>query len=114
MCSALRGHSGLGGQFCGSSPISGECRMKRTLAPLVAGLLTIAALAACSDGSTPAEPRGAARLSVALATEDVIPGRFIVTLRAGARPADVASEHAVSADFIYTHALNGFAGAMSD
>jgi subtilisin family serine protease len=43
-----------------------------------------------------------------------IPGRFIVTLREGTDPATVAREHGIRPDFAYTHALNGFAGAISD
>jgi subtilisin family serine protease len=45
---------------------------------------------------------------------DVIPGRFIVTLREGASPAAVAAAHGVAPDFVYGHALNGFAGAISE
>jgi subtilisin family serine protease len=44
---------------------------------------------------------------------DVLPGRFIVTLRPDASPDAVASAHGVSADFVYRHALNGFAGEIS-
>ena len=44
----------------------------------------------------------------------IIPGRFIVTLRDGAAPSDVARDHGVQPDFVYSHVLNGFAGAMSE
>jgi subtilisin family serine protease len=37
-----------------------------------------------------------------------------VTLRADADPTAVAQGHGVQPDFVYRHALNGFAGAMSD
>ena len=46
--------------------------------------------------------------------QGVVPGRFIVTLRDGAAPATVARDHGVQPDFVYTHVLNGFAGAMSE
>jgi subtilisin family serine protease len=68
-------------------------------------------VAACSDSPTLLEPRPEAARSVATG---VIPGRFIVTLRQGVSPAAVAREHGVQPDFVYSHALNGFAGAMSD
>ncbi len=45
---------------------------------------------------------------------DVIPGRFIVTLRAGADAAGTARSYGVTPDYVYAHALNGFAGAISD
>ena len=41
-------------------------------------------------------------------------GRFIVTLRERTNPAGVAREHGVRPDYVYTHALTGFAGAISD
>jgi subtilisin family serine protease len=40
--------------------------------------------------------------------------RFIVTLREGVRPADVARAHGIQPDFEYTRVLNGFAGSMSE
>jgi subtilisin family serine protease len=43
-----------------------------------------------------------------------IPGRFIVTLREGVEPTAVARGHGIAPDFVYRHALNGFAGAISD
>jgi subtilisin family serine protease len=42
------------------------------------------------------------------------PPRFIVTVRDGDDPADVAREHGLAPDFVYRHALNGFAGSISD
>jgi subtilisin family serine protease len=73
-------------------------------------------LAACQDSPSPAEPSLQASLkpSFAVGSSDIIPGRFIVTLRDGASPAAVAAAHAVRPDFIYTAALNGFAGSISD
>jgi subtilisin family serine protease len=43
-----------------------------------------------------------------------VAGQFIVTVRDGEDPAAVAREHGVVPEFVYTHALNGFAGAISD
>ena len=48
------------------------------------------------------------------ASDQVIPGRFIITVRDGVDPATVAREHGVSPQYVYRSALNGFAGAMSD
>lgn len=44
---------------------------------------------------------------------DVVPGRFIVTLRSGTNPRALAREHGVQPDFVYEKALNGFAGPIS-
>lgn len=71
------------------------------------------AVAACSD--SPTAPLSAEDgPSFSSAASDVIPGRFIVTLRDGASPAAVASAYGVSPDYVYTAALNGFAGEMSE
>jgi subtilisin family serine protease len=40
-------------------------------------------------------------------------GRYIVHLRAGAAPAQVAAQHGVATHFHYSSALNGFAGVVS-
>jgi subtilisin family serine protease len=40
--------------------------------------------------------------------------RFIVTVVSSENPAQVARDHGVAADFVYTRALNGFAGSISD
>ena len=45
---------------------------------------------------------------------DVIPGRFIITVRDGVNPSAVAAEHGARPDFVYGAALNGFAGAISE
>lgn len=83
--------------------------MKQRLALIV----TAFAVAACAD--TPTTPMSAKiPASFSAAGTDVVPGRFIVTLRDGASPAAVARDHGVSPDYVYTRALNGFAGAMSD
>jgi len=82
-------------------------------------ILAIAALslAACQDSSTPVAPAPDLEPSFttdAAGNSDVIPGRFIVTLRDGDNPGDVARAHGVQPDFVYTHAITGFAGAMSE
>jgi subtilisin family serine protease len=83
--------------------------MKQRLALLA----TAFAVTACVD--TPTTPMSAEiPASFSAAGSDVIPGRFIVTLRDGASPAAVAGEHGVKADYVYSHALNGFAGSMSE
>ncbi len=43
---------------------------------------------------------------------DVIPGRFIVVLKAGANSSVVAARHGLAPDVVYAAALNGFAGAF--
>ena len=77
-------------------------------------LATVAFVAACSDAPGSSSPLAPAGPAAVVGGSDVIPGRFIVTLRDGASPAAVASENGVSPDFVYTHVLNGFAGSMSD
>ena len=85
--------------------------MKRSL-----GLLLPLALVACQDAKEPLAPEnaGPAPSFTQAAAEGVIPGRFIVTLREGESPAAVASAYGVQPDYVYSHVLNGFAGAMSD
>jgi subtilisin family serine protease len=85
--------------------------MKR-LALITAGALVLAACQDAQEPLTPAQPDTEAAISQA--ADGVIPGRFIVTLREGVSPAAVASAHGVKPDFVYSHVLNGFAGAMSD
>src|SRR5688500_13265001 len=85
-----------------------------------AGIAAVAAasLVACSESSVSPTSRSesANDLSVSLSAQhaEVIPGRFIVTLTDDARPDVVAADHGVKPDFVYTHALNGFAGSMSE
>jgi hypothetical protein len=71
------------------------------------------AIGACdAPPPTALSPDDAPELA-AQAAGDVIPGRFIVTVRPDASPSAVAARHDVTPDFVYTHALNGFAGEMS-
>ena len=70
---------------------------------------------ACTDSPNPVQPEGGMELpAVSASAARVIPGQFIVTLRDGTDPAAVAHEYRVRPDFVYTHALTGFAGAISD
>ena len=83
-------------------------------------LVAVASLglaAACADSPTSNSAAPNPELdapSFATGGSDVIPGRFIVTLREGASPAAVARENGVRPDFVYTTVLNGFAGSMSE
>ena len=89
---------------------------------LAAAFATVSLIAACSESPTTSTsastsgglaPQDAPAYSAGVSAE-VIPGRFIVTLRDGVSPAAVAREHGVSPDYVYTAALNGFAGSISD
>jgi len=85
--------------------------MIRTLSLLTAAAL----LAACQDTSrTPTAIAPDADISASAGNSDVIPGHFIVTLRAGASAAAVARDYGVEARYTYQHALNGFSGAISE
>ena len=80
-----------------------------------AAALAALVLAACSD-TTPTSPNSEAQPSLVAASSNApsVAGRFIVTLRERTNPAGVAREHGVRPDYVYTHALTGFAGAISD
>ncbi|HEU4721502.1 MAG TPA: S8 family peptidase [Gemmatimonadaceae bacterium] len=96
--------------------------MSRTSISRLASAFAMAGvLAACADSPTTSSsaaspglaPQDAPAFSAGVAAEN-IPGRFIVTLRDGVNPAAVAREHDVTPDYVYTAALNGFAGSISD
>jgi subtilisin family serine protease len=72
------------------------------------------ALAACSDSPTSISPDTEPDFRAGTAATPAVAGRFIVTLRERTSPAAVAREHGVQPDFVYTHALTGFAGSISD
>jgi subtilisin family serine protease len=76
-------------------------------------LLIPLVMVACSTPSAPTFD-AQAEVTAAESAGRVIPGRFIVTLRDGADPARVAGQYGVRPEFTYRHALNGFAGAMSE
>ena len=71
------------------------------------------AVAACSDAPTSVDSESPGLSAASTARPDVA-GRFIVTLRERTNPAGVAREHGVRPDYVYTHALTGFAGRISD
>ncbi len=82
------------------------------LAALAALALLVPALAAV-PGVAGAEP-SLPRVGVSYATTDGIPGNFIVTVRDGIDPNVVALSAGVVPSFVYTTALHGFAGPVSD
>jgi subtilisin family serine protease len=85
--------------------------MKQRVSLVVATLV----FAACAEPtSTPLMVESDQAASFAAGASDAIPGRFIVTLRDGARPAAVARDHGITPDFVYTTVLNGFAGSIAD
>ena len=75
----------------------------------------LAVLTGCAETTTPTSPAlgEGATFSVASDNAQAISGRFIITVRDGVSPAAVAREHGVSPQYVYSHALNGFAGPMS-
>jgi len=83
-------------------------------------LFLIAAIAACTDLPTTTPIDHVASYSAASINANAIggptsmAGRFIVTVALHAAAADVARDHAITPDFIYTDVLNGFAGSLSD
>jgi PKD repeat protein len=87
--------------------------------PTAAALATLAlglvlALPGCESlAPTAVSEDGAPHHAVQVAG-DVIPGRFIVTLRSGFDPRAVAEAHGISPAYVYSHALNGFAGEIHE
>jgi len=85
--------------------------MKQQISLTLASIL----LLACAEQptSTPRLVAADQKAEYLVGQSDVIPGRFIVTLRDGASPAAVAREHGVAPAYVYTRVLNGFAGSIS-
>jgi subtilisin family serine protease len=83
--------------------------MKRSLTPLAVAALGLAA--ACSDGgpTQSAAPAGAPLLS----SSSAIPDQYIVVLNEGANPRSVAAVAGISPRYVYTSAVNGFAGTLN-
>jgi|KBSSwiStaDraftv2_1062776.scaffolds.fasta_scaffold81989_3 subtilisin family serine protease len=78
-------------------------------------VIAVGAAGACSGNSDIADPAEIPTQALqASPNAEVIPGRFIITVREGVNPAAVAGDHGVRPQYVYSHALNGFAGAMSD
>jgi aqualysin 1 len=87
-------------------------RLARPLA--MAGLAALAA--ACADQQDPTAiqaPQGRVAPVLAVAPERAIDGEYIVALKEGANPRSVAAVAGVSPKFVYTAALNGFAGTLN-
>jgi len=82
------------------------------LARIAAFTAVALAVAACGDATAPRADGPV--LAVTGSAAALLPGRFIITVRDGVNPSDVARAHGVSPQFVYTHALNGFAGEISD
>jgi subtilisin family serine protease len=76
--------------------------------------VVLASTAACSTSPTGESSDLSSSPVVSSADNVAISGRFIVTLQDGVIPAAVAREHGVQPDYVYTHALTGFAGAISE
>lgn len=85
--------------------------MSKFLAPVLLGAAFV--VTACQDPVSPARTPEPSR-QVNVAAGDIIPGRFIVTLREGVSPRALAREHGLAPDFVYTRALNGFAGSIGE
>jgi aqualysin 1 len=77
---------------------------------LAVGLL--AAAAACADQPAPLAP-GADGAPVLSAASDGIGGAYIVVLKDGAEPRGIAAMAGVEPRYVYTRALNGFAGTLN-
>jgi subtilisin family serine protease len=96
--------------------------MSRTSVSRLASAFAMAGvLAACAETPTTSAPAASSELAPQEApayslgaSEQIIPGRFIVTLRPGTNAAAVAREHGVQPDFVYSAALDGFAGSVAD
>jgi serine protease len=97
-----------------SRRIGRPCRASATTATLATLAAFALVLGACEASPPTALTPDQAPELAAHAGSDVIPGRFIVTVRDGVAAARVASDHGVAPDFLYAHALNGFAGEIAD
>lgn len=73
------------------------------LTPYISLLCAVAAFAADTDELTPLPSDKAA-------PDAAIPDRYIVEVQAGVNPAVVAPGHGIAPNFVYRHAVNGFAG----
>jgi subtilisin family serine protease len=82
----------------------------RAAGPLLAGMLAIM-LAGCDDAEPPMAPEAETQAGVSAAPGT---GLYIVQLRRGASPAQVARRYGVTARHTYTHVLNGFAAVLPE
>lgn len=86
----------------------------RFLLPVIAGSLTMAACHDASEVFTPAAlPAAAAPLHSAAAGRRV-EGAYIVVVKEGTDPRSVAAIAGVKPKFVYSAAVNGFAGPLTD
>jgi subtilisin family serine protease len=85
--------------------------MKAVRSVLLAGAAL--ALAACSDQNPTAANGRQATAPVRMAQSGGIDGSYIVVVKEGADPRSVAAVAGVSPRFVYTAALNGFAGTLN-
>jgi subtilisin family serine protease len=86
--------------------------MKRTILALLVPSLLIA----CQESKEPmpTEPSGAASPAPSGNARGKIPGRFIITLHPSSDPGAVARSYGIDPVHTYRHALNGFAGPISE
>jgi subtilisin family serine protease len=79
-------------------------------------LLIPALLVACHDATqpTPVDSSTTPGFAVGSHPSGKIPGRFIVTLQPAADPASVAQSYGITPVHTCRHALNGFAGSISE
>jgi subtilisin family serine protease/P2-related tail formation protein len=73
----------------------------------------LAATAACSDQQTPTVAIDPGAAPVLSAARDGLDGQYIIVLKEGADPRSVAAVAGVSPKYVYTAALNGFAGTLN-
>ena len=83
--------------------------MKQKFALVLAATLGVAACSDMPEPTTPSAPQDL-QITMARSADEVIPDRYIVTLREGAIPEALLEQYGVRADFVYRRALNGFAG----
>jgi subtilisin family serine protease len=89
--------------------------MRKLAVPLVA----IMAIAGCQDRQPPTGPEQDTRPEVEANSAELIPGRYIVVLKASVQDVSGVARQMVAAHggtlrFTYTHALKGFAAALSE
>ena len=92
--------------------------MSRSSSTSRGGRLLAVAAAAVTPLAMLAAPASAAPADVPAATENSVPGAWIVTLEPGASADSVSAEHSrrfeARIDHVYRHALDGYAARMSD
>ncbi|MFD0560124.1 peptidase inhibitor I9 [Stackebrandtia endophytica] len=79
---------------------------KLLIAPLAAALMLL-------GWSVPASAEPAPLIQITKASGEAIPGNYIVTYKEGAKAAATITSLSTAPDFVYTDALNGFAGELT-